>query len=119
MTPEQIPHAVQPLHDRIIVKRIQSLATLESKLIILVRENPELLDFVGDGNNGHNNDNRRVALMSQVIAVGAGVRGVKKGDIIAHTAWNDFPQLFEIPKEYALITEGDVMGHLTVNTPDA
>lgn len=119
MMPHEIPHAIAPLHDRIIVKRLESLATLDSKIILLVRENPELMDFVGDGNNGENNDNRRIAVMSKVIAVGSGCRDIKKGDLIAHTAWNDFPAIFDIPKDYAMITQRDVMGHIEIKNPHA
>lgn len=99
---------LQPLHDRLIVKHLERKP---SSGLIIVRENEDMFDMVGDGKNGEHNDNRRVGIVSQVIQVGTSVRGVKKGDVIMHTAWNDLPAWLDAPKNYAIIREGDVFGH--------
>lgn len=106
------PAQLTPLHDRLIVKHLREQVGRS----LVIRENPNLVDFVGQGENGEHNDNRRVAVRSVVVSIGAKVRGVKVGDCILHTAWNDFPEWFnrEIGEEYALIRQNDVMGHLDV-----
>jgi len=97
---------LSPLHDRILVRRL----VLKSQLIQLIQENSNLSDMIGMGENGEHDDNRRVFLMSRVLAVGGSVRGIKKGDTIAHTAWNDLPPWLDAPKDYSMIRENDVAG---------
>lgn len=97
---------LQPLHDRLLVKRLP----LKKRLLEIIRENPNLIDMVGQGCNGEHNDNRRGFLMSRVIAVGTSVQGIKKGDAIVHTAWNDLPPWLDAPSDYAMIRESDVAG---------
>jgi hypothetical protein len=99
--------SIRPLHDRIIVKHLAE----PQGLIHVVRENPLLVDYVGQGDNGSHDDNRRVFLTSTVISVGSEVRGVKKGDIIRHTAWDDLPESLR-QRGWAMIREGDVAGRL-------
>lgn len=106
---DHILDTLQPLHKGLIVKHLQRKPSPSG--LIVIRENPEMMDMVGDGENGNHNDNRRVGLVSQVLSVGPGVHGVKKGDVIMHTAWNDLPAWLDAPKEYAMIREADVWGH--------
>lgn len=103
---------LRPLHDRILVQRL----TLKSQLIQVIRENPNLQDMIGQGDNAEHDDNRRVFLMSHVLAVGPSVHSVKKGDTIVHTAWNDLPPWLDAPPDYSMIRENDVAGHCE---PDA
>lgn len=98
---------LRPLHDRLLVKKLQ----LKKRLIEVIRDNPHMADMIAQGMNGEHDDNRRVFLMSRVVSVGNSVRGVKKGDMIVHSAWNDLPPWLNAPKEYAMIRENDVAGH--------
>lgn len=97
---------MRPLHDRLVVKHI----TEKHGLIEVIRENPDLVNFVKQGENGDADDNRRVFLKSEVISVGCDVRGVKVGDIIKHTAWDDLPEAYRQPG-YSMIREKDIAGH--------
>lgn len=100
---------LQPLHDRILVIHLPRTGTLE-----VIRENPGLVDMIGQGDNAQHDDNRRVFRVSRVVSVGESVRGVRKGDTIAHTDWNDLPDWAQTEenKGYAIIREKDVAGHV-------
>lgn len=102
-----LPEQMAPLHDRLIVRHLERKKT---DGLIVIRDNPHMLDFIGDGKNGEHNDNRRVGVVSRIVSVGETVRGLKKGETILHTAWNDFADCEEF-KGYAMIREGDVWGH--------
>jgi co-chaperonin GroES (HSP10) len=104
-----ILETLTPLHNGILVKHLEKKGTLSG--LIVIRENSDMMDMVGDGMNGEHNDNRRVGLVSKVLSVGGSVLGVKKGDVIMHTAWNDLPAWLDAPKGYAMIREADVWGH--------
>jgi co-chaperonin GroES (HSP10) len=97
-----------PLHDRVLVRYLHKKPS--SSDLILVRENPDMMDYIGQGDNGGHDDNRRVGIVSQVISVGDGVRDIAKGDVIMHTAWDDLPEWLD-HKGYAAIRVADVFGH--------
>lgn len=98
---------ITPLHDRILVRRL----TKKNERVIWVREHPEMIDMVGQGENAQHDDNRRVFIMSRVLAIGSAVRDIAKGDTIVHTAWNDLPSWLDVPADYCFIRENDVAGH--------
>lgn len=99
---------IRPLHDRIVVQHLPEPKTS----IIIVRENPALMDFVGQGENGGHDDNRRVFVTSLVVSVGGDVRGVHPGDVVKHTAWDDLPEVLRQPG-WAMIREADIAGHVS------
>lgn len=110
------PNELQPVDDRVLIRALP--AEPNSAGLIVIRENPHLIDFVGDGVNGEHNDNRRVGIVGVVVATGPGgwdekkfkVRkiSVKPGDVVMFTAWNDLATL--LPRDHYLIREGDIWG---------
>lgn len=117
--------ALQPIHDRVLVKIVEEEVALDQ--ILIVKDHAECVDAI-DGMRdpeGKHNDYRRVGILGEIIAVGPGKwvkpeRGeeffrpttVKPGEFVYFTNWNDWE---EAPPGFALITEGDVMGHALKN----
>lgn len=107
------PARVRLLRDRVLVRRIDK--PTDSGLVV-IREHPEMVDFIDGDKTGAHNDNRRVGLTGVVVAVGPGVYDedgdfhrttVQPGEVVMFTAWNDAADIFP---GHNLIREGDIWG---------
>lgn len=106
----------RPTDDRILV---EDLPQKRADGLILMLENPEMVDASSGTTDGSHGNYQRVGITGRVVAVGPGkwaekkaVRipiGVEPGEIITYTAWNDLPEGF-LPPQYRLIRKNDIWG---------
>lgn len=114
------PLIFQPLRDLVLVRDLQSLQNrLSPGGIVMVLENPELVDVVSGTTDGSHGNYARESLEVEVVAIGPGKwihekrkswfkpTTLKPGDRVRCTAWNDAPD-DALPAGYRLILEGDV-----------
>lgn len=111
------PYKFQPLRDGVIVRDFgQKTHPLG---LVLIRENPEMVDVVSNQTDGSHGDYRRIPIDGEVIAVGPGkydAKGrrkptvVKPGDKVRYSTWNDAPDV--LPEGFRMIQEADIWGWL-------
>ncbi|HUD64704.1 MAG TPA: hypothetical protein VMQ17_09005 [Candidatus Sulfotelmatobacter sp.] len=112
MPREQIPF--QPALDRVLVRRMEKS---DDNGLVVIRENPHLVDVVSNQTDGNHGDYRRVPVLGIVVAVGPGKYNqkfkfkpttVKPGEVVIFTEWNDWA---DAPEGLYLIREADIWGH--------
>ena len=107
------PFKFTPLHDGVLVRDLPEAPRGDG--LIVIRENPELVNAISGTTDGSGDDYRRVGIVGEVIAIGPGRLSkrnrripmtVKPGDRITCTSWNDLE--LGLPKGFRLVREGDV-----------
>lgn len=104
-----LPFQLRPIHDRVLIEAIKD----PEQGLIIVRNDPHVMDAVNDGTDAHS-DYRRRGIKGTVIAVGPGKYGkhhqlqptsVKPGQRVVFSDWNDWETA---PEGFYLIREADI-----------
>lgn len=107
------PYKFTPLHDGVLVRDLPQAPRGDG--LIVIRENPELVNAISGTTDGSGDDYRRVGIVGEVIAIGPGRLSkrnrripmtVKPGYQVTCTAWNDLE--LGLPKGFRLVCEGDI-----------
>ena len=90
---------VKPLHDRVIVKRIEEEETTKGGIIIpdTAKEKPQEGEVVAVGSGSRSEDGKIVPM------------DVKVGDIVLFGKWSGTEVKID-SKEYSIMKESDIMG---------
>jgi hypothetical protein len=109
------PYKFKPLRDGVLLR---DLPEPRKDGLIIIRENPDVINAISGTTDGSGGDYRRVGIVGEVIAVGPGkldkkLRRVpmtlKPGDRVRVSSWNDGVNW--LPEGFRLVQQADVWGY--------